>query len=64
MDDDRDALAKAAARERQDFEERVFDLAYFWRMSPAEIMALPMCRFLQFERHAVRIAEKQRPDDG
>lgn len=64
MDDDSDALAEAAARECEAFEERVFDLAYFWRMNPAEIMALPMRRFLQFERHAVRIAEKQRPDDG
>lgn len=64
MDDDSDALAEAAAREREAFEERVFDLAYFWRMSPTEILALPMRRFLQFERHAVRIAEKQRPDDG
>lgn len=64
MHDDSDALAEAAAREREAFEERVFDLAYFWRMSPADVMALSMRRFLQFERHAVRIAEKQRPDDG
>ncbi|MEM5371360.1 hypothetical protein V4C53_35745 [Paraburkholderia azotifigens] len=64
MDDDSDALAQAAAREREAFEERVFDLAYFWRVSPADIMALPMRRFLQYERQALRIAEKQRPDDG
>jgi hypothetical protein len=64
VDDDNDALAAAAARECENFEQRVFDLAYFWRVSPAEIMALSMRRFLQYERHAVRIAENQRPDDG
>jgi hypothetical protein len=64
VNDDRDELAQADEQEREAFEQRVFELAYFWRVSPAEIMALSMRRFLQYERHAVRIAEKQRPEDG
>ncbi|MFM0495591.1 hypothetical protein [Paraburkholderia caledonica] len=64
MDDDNEALEQAGEEGREAFEQRVFDLAYFWHVSPADIMALPMRRFLQYERHAVRIAEKQRPEDG
>jgi hypothetical protein len=64
VNDDNDELEQAGEQERETFEQRVFDLAYFWRVSPAEIMALSMRRFLQYERHAVRIADKQRPEDG
>lgn len=64
MDEDELAAEAAAARQCEVFEQRVFDLAYFWKISPAEVMALSLTDFNRYERNALRIAEQQRPDDG
>ncbi|BAO88914.1 hypothetical protein [Caballeronia cordobensis] len=64
MDEDELAAEELAARQAEAFEQRVFDLAYFWKISPAEVMALSLTDFNRYERNAVRIAEQQRPDDG
>ena len=51
-------------RWRNDVEltDRVFDVAYFWRVDPAVVMALPLDRFEMYERQAERIFEQQQPD--
>ncbi len=60
----REAAEALAARQTEAFEQRVFDLAYFWKISPAEVMALSLTDFNRYERNALRIAEQQTPDDG
>jgi hypothetical protein len=64
VDEDELATEALAARQAEVFEQRVFDLAYFWKISPAEVMALSLTDFNRYERNALRIAEQQRPNDG
>ncbi|SPB16529.1 hypothetical protein NOV72_03728 [Caballeronia novacaledonica] len=64
MEEDELAAEELAARQTEAFEQRVFDLAYFWKISPAEVMALSLTDFNRYERNALRIAEQQTPDDG
>lgn len=45
-------------RSADELTERAFDLAYFWKVSPAAILALPLEKFDLYERQAERIAEK------
>lgn len=48
-----------------DLERRVFDLAYFWRVSPLVIESLTMSEFDRWETQALRINEQLQPDhDG
>lgn len=46
-----------------DLERRVFDLAYFWRVSPLVIESLTMSEFDRWETQALRIYEDNRTDD-
>jgi hypothetical protein len=39
---------------------RAFDVAWFFHVSPAEILALDVVQFLTWEAEAYRIAEAQR----
>jgi hypothetical protein len=41
----------------------VFEVAYFWRVNPADIMALSLDEFILYERQAERIAERQNPQE-
>lgn len=45
-------------RSAEDLTDRVFEVAYFWRVDPANIMALPLERFDLYERQAERLAEQ------
>ena len=45
-------------------DDRVFEVAYFWRLDPAAVMQLSLARFLQYESQAQRLAESMRPEDG
>lgn len=47
-----------------DITERVFDLAYFWRVPPATILALSLEEFELYEAQALRIADSMNPDSG
>jgi hypothetical protein len=43
----------------------VFDLAYFWRVSPLVIQALPISELYEWEDQAIRINQQLHPDsDG
>lgn len=46
----------------EEFTDRLFEVAYFWRLDPATLLSLPLDRFLLYERQAERIAEKQQPE--
>lgn len=39
---------------------RAFDVAWFFHVSPADVLALDLVDFLTWEQHAFRIAEAQR----
>jgi len=39
---------------------RAFDVAWFFHVSPADVLGLDVATFLQWEREAYRIAELQR----
>lgn len=45
-------------------ERAAFDVAYFWKVAPDVILALPISRFIQYERHAERIAEELKNNHG
>jgi hypothetical protein len=36
----------------------MFDVAYFWRLDPAVVMALPLSRFDLYEKQIIRIADE------
>jgi len=42
----------------------VFEVAYFWRLDPAAVMALPLERFFQYEQQALRLSELLKADNG
>lgn len=42
----------------------MFEVAYFWRLDPAAVMALPISRFEMYEAQAERLAELMRQNDG
>lgn len=39
-------------------------MAYFWKVSPEQILALPISRYFKYEQHAERIAEELRNNHG
>ena len=45
-------------RDGEELTDRVFEVAYFWRVDPASILALPLERFNLYERQAERLAEQ------
>jgi hypothetical protein len=45
-------------RSVEELTDRVFEVAYFWRVNPAEIMTLPLDQYLLYERQAERLAEQ------
>lgn len=45
-------------RNADNLTDRVFEVAYFWRVSPAEIMALSLEEFILYEQQAERLAEQ------
>lgn len=36
----------------------MFDVAYYWRLDPATVLALPLSRFELYENQIIRIAEE------
>lgn len=46
------------------FADRVFEVAYFWRLDPATAQALPLSRFVIYEAQAVRLAKAMGKDNG
>lgn len=42
----------------------MFEVAYFWRIDPAAVMALPLSEFDVYEDQALRLAEQMRPDEN
>lgn len=51
-------------RKLEELERTAFNIAYFWKVSPEHILALPISRFLKYERHAERIAEELKNNHG
>ena len=45
------------------FTDRVFEVAYFWRLDPVALLALPLERFALYERQAERLSEKINPEE-
>ena len=43
--------------------ERAFDIAYFWKIDPADVLRLPVSRFELYEQQTERIAEQIQPDE-
>lgn len=39
----------------------MFEVAYFWRLDPGSMMALPLGEAILYEQQASRIAAKMRP---
>lgn len=50
-------------RSGDELTDRVFEVAYFWRASPATVLALTLPEYLLWERQAERLAEKMQPND-
>lgn len=46
----------------EQFTDRLFEVAYFWRVDPAVILSMPLDKFDLYERQAERIAEQMQPD--
>lgn len=44
-------------RSVEELTDRAFEVAYFWRVNPAEILALSFEQFDVYERQAGRLAE-------
>jgi hypothetical protein len=45
--------------------DRVFEVAYFWRLDPAAVMALSLSNFVLYEDQAACVAAKlNRSNDG
>lgn len=40
--------------------DRMFEVAYFWRMPPSAVLALSLSDYELHEAQAVRLAEKRR----
>ena len=38
--------------------DRVFEVAWFWKLDPADVLRLPLSRFDLYERQAERISEQ------
>lgn len=45
------------------FTDRVFEVAWFWRLNPTAVMALNLERFDLYERQAERLAEQMHPSE-
>lgn len=43
--------------------DRLFEVAYFWRIDPAALLTMPMSRYALYERHAERIAKQINPEE-
>lgn len=44
--------------------ERLYDVAYFWRLNPAEVFSLSLSDALELEKHARRIAAARLKESG
>jgi hypothetical protein len=44
--------------------DRVFEVAWFWRLDPAAAERLPLSRFVMYEAQAARLAKLTGPDHG
>jgi len=42
--------------------DRLFEVAYFWRMDPADLLAMPLSRFALYERQAERLTKQINPE--
>lgn len=42
----------------------MFEVAYFWRLDPAAVMALPLSKLETYESQAERLAKLMGPDNG
>jgi hypothetical protein len=42
----------------------MFETAYFWRIDPGVVLALPLKQFELYEQQGMRIAEQLKEDDG
>jgi len=43
--------------------DRLFEVAYFWRIDPAVLLTMPLSRYDLYERQAERIAEQIKPQE-
>lgn len=43
--------------------DRLFEVAYFWRIDPAALLTMPLSRFALYEHQAERIAKQINPDE-
>ena len=41
----------------------MFEVAYFWHLDPAVVLAMPLSRARLYERQADRIAESMKPPE-
>ena len=41
----------------------MFEVAYFWNLDPAVVLAMPLSRARLYERQAERIAESMKPPE-
>jgi len=42
--------------------DRLFEVAYFWRIDPAVLITMPLSRYALYERQAERIAQQINPE--
>ncbi len=40
--------------------DRLFDIAYFWRLAPDVVLNIPLAEALDFEQQALRIAKSMK----
>ena len=43
--------------------DRLFEVAYFWRIDPAVLLSMPLSRFALYESQAERIAQQTNPPE-
>lgn len=41
----------------------MFEVAYWWRLDPAVVLAMPISRALLYEQQAVRLARQMNTED-
>lgn len=42
--------------------DRLFEVAYFWRLAPSALMAMSLSEFNLYEKQAERLAQQMQPE--
>jgi len=57
-------FSQVRCRDGDQLIERLYDLAYFWRLNPAEVFALSLDEALELEKQACRIAAARQKESA